>query len=872
MRPIHLTLSAWGPYKGITQIDFETFGGKGLFLITGSTGAGKTTIFDAICFALYGDVSGGMREKNSVRSDFADADTKTFVELQMEHAGEIYRIYRNPEYERPKKRKTGNSTHTKERENAILYMPDGSVIEGGNDVKRRIQELLVLNLKQFKQISMIAQGEFSRLLMAPSREKIAIFREIFGTGIYENFEAVLRQKSKTLYAEAATLKNKLEEAVRLLQLPEEEYVQLTASENLNFEAIGGYLQDLDKVYRKTQKEVTKEYNKVDKEITVLAARISKLEEQNRQILKRIESEERLKLLQEQEPSMKLMEKEWKNAQNAGFLEPVQVKLQALQEMTGAKEAQLTRAKEQLADLKTEKKELKSIFDSRDKITAALRLAEDCEQLKKQKKEQQKLLEQLKSDMADLPTEYLLQEKVCRERRRGYEEADLAYKRATAGIVARLLEEGKPCPVCGSTTHPAPAHAGDDVPDEKRLKELKKAVEDADRKLQQLHTLVVEKSAGYEAAEKRFQELCDEQEHIAEKLKKASGCLKKFQNLSLRESYQKLEKITGRYQNLEGLIGEKEEACQNLKSEIQKGKEETSAQKEVFRTRLKEYGFTGVPQYEKSRRTPGEQQKMEQALRAYREETRTLKELVKQLGQGTGKKEPADLEPLQVNRDKLENRKQELLAEQKTWNIYLDAIGRTRQSIKEKLTDLQRVSEEYGYVKDLDNVANGMNPKKLVFEQYVLASYFEEILSAANVRFLKMTGGRFEMSRPEKVGDGRSRDNLEIQVLDYYTGKFRSVKTLSGGESFKASLALALGMSDVIQAFHGGIRVDTLFVDEGFGSLDSESLDQACETLSSLVEKERLIGIISHVPELRERIDCQLVVEKTNSGSAIRIVV
>lgn len=185
--------------------------------------------------------------------------------------------------------------------------------------------------------------------------------------------------------------------------------------------------------------------------------------------------------------------------------------------------------------------------------------------------------------------------------------------------------------------------------------------------------------------------------------------------------------------------------------------------------------------------------------------------------------------------------------------------------------MQKVSEEYGYVKDLDNAANGMNPKKLVFEQYVLAAYFEEILRAANVRLMKMTADRYEMSRPDKVTDGRSRDNLEIQVLDYYTGKVRSVKTLSGGESFKASLCLALGMSDVIQAFHGGIRVDTLFVDEGFGSLDSESLDQACETLSSLVEKDRLIGIISHVPELRERIDNQLLVEKTNSGSSIRCV-
>lgn len=872
MRPLHLTLSGWGPYKDVTKINFEAFEGKGLFLITGATGAGKTTIFDAICFALYGDVSGEMREKNSVRSDFADADTKTFVELKMEHAGEVYRIYRNPEYERPKKRKTGTSTHTKERENAILYLPDGSVIEGNNEVTGRMQELLVLNLKQFKQISMIAQGEFSRLLMAPSKEKIAIFREIFGTGVYEEFESVLRQRSKALYAEAATLKNKLDEAVRMLSLPEDELGQLTATENLNFEAIGDYLQELEKIYRKNQQATAKEYSRVDKNITELAAKISKLDEQNRQILKRIECEERLGVLEDQEPAMKSLEKEWKQAQNAGFLEPVQVKFQALQNQLASKETQLIQTKSQIAALKEEKKTLKNIFTLREKITGALRLMEDCEQLNTQREEQKNFMEQLKADMADLPAEYLLQEKECREKRRGYEEADLAYRRATAGIVARLLEDGKPCPVCGSTSHPLPAHADDNVPDEKRLKELQKAARDADKKLQQLHALVIEKTAQFEAAEKRYQELCETYELMAKKLEDLRKYLDEFQHLSIRESYQKLETITGRYQNLEGLISEKEAACQNLKEEILENKDETRAQAEVFKKQLKEYGFTGVPQYEKSRKTPGEQQKMEQTLRTYREESRTLKELVKQLGQGLNQKELTELGPLHMKQTALEARKQELLAEQKNWNIYLDAIGRTRQSIKEKLTDLKKVSEEYGYVKDLDNVANGMNPKKLVFEQYVLASYFEEILRAANLRLLKMTGGRYEMSRPDKVGDGRSRDNLEIQVFDYYTGKFRSVKTLSGGETFKASLALALGMSDVIQAFHGGIRVDTLFVDEGFGSLDSESLDQACETLSTLVEKNRLIGIISHVPELRERIDQQLIIHKTNSGSDVQIMV
>ena len=871
MKPKQLTISGWGPYKEVCQIDFTAFEGRGLFLITGATGAGKTTIFDAICFALYGDVSGEMREKNTVRSDFADPDTKTYVELVMEHGGKTYRIFRNPEYERPKKRKTGGTAYTKERENAILYLPDGGVVEGSNEVTRRIQELLVLNLKQFKQISMIAQGEFSRLLMAPSREKIAIFREIFGTGIYENFEALLRQRSRELATQAAALKNKLEEAVRMLFLPEEEYHQLTETEHLNFEAIADYLQNLEKEYRRQLQLEGKEYRRTEQEITALAAQISRAEEQNRRILKRKECEERLQALKVMEPDMKALNKEWKLAQNAGFLEAEEVKLQSFRNQLEEKKQQLVQNRSQVKVLEQEKKALEKTYRDRDKITTALRLLEICRKLKEEKNAQKQLLTKLQEDMADLPAEYLRQEAVCREKRFSYDEAQLIFRRASAGILANLLEEGRPCPVCGSTTHPMPARTKEDVPDEAHLKAMQKEAAEADKKLQTLHALVVEKNTRYEAEKKRYEELCAQHAQEEKRLKTMDDCLEEFRKLPIPEAYRKLETMTGRYQSILELLEEKETAAQILQEEIRQGKETTDAQNVSFRQQLKEYGFSGLPQYQRSRRTPDEQRQMEQTLQNYREESKTLQELIKQLRHGKDEQELTELAPLQEQRTRLEEEKQLLFDRQKNRTVYLDAMKRTRNSLKEKLEELGKISEEYGLVKDLDNVANGMNPKKLVFEQYVLASYFEEILHAANLRLLKMTGGRYEMSRPEQVGDGRSRDNLEIQVLDYYTGKLRSVKTLSGGESFKASLCLALGMSDVIQAFHGGIRVDTLFVDEGFGSLDGESLDQACETLQTLVEKDRLIGIISHVPELRERIDSQLVVHKTNSGSTVQIM-
>lgn len=764
MRPKQLIISGWGPYKEVCTIDFEAFEGKGLFLITGATGAGKTTIFDAICFALYGAMSGETREKNSVRSDFALEDTKTYVELVMEHGGKRYRIYRNPEYERLKKRKTGNSSFTKEKENAILYLPDGKVIEGSNEVTKRIQELLALNVKQFKQISMIAQGEFSRLLAAPSKEKLEIFRGIFGTGIYEELANILKQRSKKLYQEATGIKQRLDEAVQLLKLPDEEFVRLTDTKDLNYEAIRVYLKKAEKVYRKKVQEADKGFERADKESTELAANMSLLKERSRQLIKN--------------------------------------------------EEQLTLATEQLHFLYQEKENLTGTFQNREKISEALRLKENCQSYEEQEDMQRKQIEKLKEELLGFQEKYLLQEEVCRRKRCDYEEAELSYKRAAAGIAARLLVEGQPCPVCGSTTHPAPASVSEDIPDEKKLKRLKQEAVEAEKNLQDMWSGVVDKRARCETLEKQNGELKSQWKKEKERLAGYQEFLEAFDKMPVRTANQKLQEMTERYQKLEGLILEKEAACSRLKKEIQESREG-----------------------------------QEHTLEGYKEE---LCRLTEQQGRLTEQKEL-------------------FLQEQKIQNSYLTSITYTGQAMKEKLQKLQKVSEEYGYVKDLDNAANGMNPKKLVFEQYVLAAYFEEILRAANVRLMKMTADRYEMSRPDKVTDGRSRDNLEIQVLDYYTGKVRSVKTLSGGESFKASLCLALGMSDVIQAFHGGIRVDTLFVDEGFGSLDSESLDQACETLSSLVEKDRLIGIISHVPELRERIDNQLLVEKTNSGSSIRCV-
>lgn len=291
----------------------------------------------------------------------------------------------------------------------------------------------------------------------------------------------------------------------------------------------------------------------------------------------------------------------------------------------------------------------------------------------------------------------------------------------------------------------------------------------------------------------------------------------------------------------------------------------------FREALTQSGFRSKVEYEHARMERKQREALDLELREYRKREAANRELYEHLKASVKSTEIADLTLLEEELEQTKLIRKNAMEGQKNWDRHLKEVRRTIKLMQTRRVQMEEKEKEYGYVKDLENMASGNNAKKLVFEQYVLAGYFEEILRAANLRFRTMTSGRYEMSRVEQVGDGRVKDNLEIQVMDYYTGKYRSVRTLSGGESFKASLSLALGMSDVIQAMSGGVRVDALFIDEGFGSLDSESLDQACETLMSLVEKNRLIGIISHVPELRERIDCQLVVERTPAGSKVKTI-
>lgn len=881
MRPKKLTLCAWGPYREKQEIDFSDFYGKGIFLITGATGAGKTTIFDAITYALYGALSGDERDKerNSVRSDFADPGTQTFVELIMEHGGKEYRIWRNPEYMRPKKRSRGGESLTREKDNAILYYPDGKILEGTREVNGALQELLVLDYQQFKKISMIAQGEFAKLLVAPPKDKTRIFREIFGTGIYEKFTAGLGVRSRKLYAKVMEQKHKLEEDIRLLTVGLEKSVwsegireSLTAlveAEYWNYEELNALLDRMETEAGEVLAGVKESYTKADKKVEKLTASITKGEEEQQKLKQLKKVTEEKELLQEQAGEIREKEKRFTHAVNAGFVEGVwQLREQLAKQLTAVEEV-ISRTNKEQARLCAEDEKLREITVRGEKLKGLLVSAKQQKELGKDRDGLKKQLQEKEEELKLGQEKYLEREVVLRKLKETYDEEDHRRKLSAIGLAAALLEEGKPCPVCGSTSHPAPAKIEDNVISEEELKKLKAKVEKAEKELHLCHEQTVTVKTLRDNLVKQLEQTMEEYEALEKLLSgEEDEICRKYLAMPVDAATAVVTAKCERASAVVEVLLEKKKQLQQLeaqKKEVELRKKEAD---EKYRAALKQYGFLKEQDYKEARLEGKVREKLQQEVENYRKRCAANQELYQHLKNTVKAHKPMDLEALKAELLEVKEQKESSLKQQKAWERAREEVKKTKGLMKDKLKGIEEASEAYGYVKDLENMATGNNPKRLVFEQYVLAGYFEEILKAANLRFKKMTSGRYEMSRVGQVGDGRVKDNLEIQVMDYYTGKFRSVRTLSGGESFKASLSLALGMSDVIQAMNGGIRVDTLFVDEGFGALDEESLDQACNTLMGLVEKDCLIGIISHVPELRERIGKQLVIEKTNSGSLI----
>lgn len=873
MRPVTITICGWGPYRDIQTIDFDKVASRGLFLICGPTGAGKTTIFDAITYALYGDVSGAVREKSSVRSDFADMDTRTYVSLTMTHDGKSYEIYRSPEYLRPSKRGGGSQKLTKEKERAVLSLEQEVIVEGMTDVTRKVTEILRLNYLQFKQLSMIAQGEFTKLLTASPADKTKIFRDLFGTHQMEMLGTVLREHTNSFYREVMEYRHKMEEDTNLYHPIEEsqEYSELTKSDRMDYDAFLDYLKRKKKEEKNRFSEIQINLENLDKELT-------KLKEVKRNIIefsKKEESCERQRLayqsLVEKDSIYQKKKIQIEKARKAAVLRDKYENLEEIRKRYLKQQNRVTELEKRISSICDELGKLQFLNKNAEEYDSYYQIQEVYAGLKNSVNSSERAVTDKTDELCKLQEKYLRQENITKEARKVYETAQEQLRHNMAGILAGELKEKAPCPVCGALEHPSPAVLSKNSITDKQVQIYKEEYETENQRLLQMFGTTRAEKAEVDQVNQTLQEYQVQLKELKEKKEKLPSEVIIETAIMTKAEYDKKKKHLNELEIL------KQELDGSLKQENQEEiilKSDKEVAETSFSHLMKDTGFVSEDDLKEVLLSEEEMEKLSSDTEQYKKQLEATKTLLQHLqNELIEQKNKININPNENDRliEECEKRKSELGKEKNESYHFLEEVKKLMESIEEKLAKSREKERLYGLWKDMDDVACGNNPGRMVFEQYVLSVYFDQILEAANKRLKIMSDERYELLRAEEVSDKRTKDNLEILVMDYYTGRTRSVKSLSGGETFKASLSLALGLSDIVQARSGGIKVDALFIDEGFGSLDSQSLEQACLVLTKLVENDRMIGIISHVPELAEKIDHQVRIHKTNSGSQIETV-
>lgn len=915
MRPIKLTMSAFGPYAGRTVLDLDKLGTGGLYLITGDTGAGKTTIFDAITFALYGEASGDNREPSMFRSKYASAETPTEVELVFSYAGKIYTVKRNPEYDRPKTRGDGFTTQKAEAE---LHFPDGRVITKQKDVDSAIRDIMGINRNQFMQISMIAQGDFLKLLLAPTEERKAIFRQIFKTQNYQAVQEKLKNAVGTLGRQCDATRSSIKQYVDGIVSDDSDPLSVDLAKAKRNELSIEETQDLiEKLIDKdelSEKSLAGEKEKIDSQLAFVNGNIGKIEAKENAQKSIDDNKKQLSSEEEHYAGLKTkLDDEIKKAEQADKLADEKSKIEAelpryddvqTSEKEIAEQKKKLSSKKQDHKLKSDeyeagKKAFESISEERKTLenagankqllTSQLEKAEERNKaLTKLAKDLEKYSKKAK-EIEKFQKEYKKASEKARKAKEEYEEKNKVFLDEQAGILAESLEEGKPCPVCGSLSHPSLAVKSEKALSETQLKAAKKAADDAQNdaqeKSRECAAAIAEKNEQKKNLDLQINELKlkatvdNANDIITGALKDVSTSIS-----SLNEALDSEGKKVERKEALDKEIPEKEEDLkdrkkflEDLEKEITALETETRSKSEQLEKSKKELSFDDKSGAEKRIKVLGETiAKMKGALKKAEEEYATSDKKIEALKTAIAELEKQLSEKLDLDLDAENERKVELTELQKDLESKLQTI-RTRLStnrtaktnIQTRVGDLVDIERQYSWMKALSNTANGSisGKEKIMLETYIQMTYFDRIIARANTRFMVMSGGQYELKRRKEAENNRSQSGLDLDVIDHYNGTERSVKSLSGGESFKASLSLALGLSDEIQSSAGGVKLDAMFVDEGFGSLDDESLDQAMKALSSLADGNRLVGIISHVAELKNRIDKQIVVKKEHSGGS-----
>lgn len=823
MKPQTLTLSAFGPYAGRTELDLTGFGGSGLFLIGGDTGAGKTALFDAITFALYGEATGAHRKTNMLRSDFAAPEAETFVELTFTHRDRVYTVRRWPEQQRAAKRGSGLVNVAAKAE--LLREPEEPVT-GPTAVTAAVTGLLGIDAKQFAQVSMLAQNDFTRLLNASSADRSAILRQIFDTADYQR----LGQAAQRRAHDAAAEKQHAADAV-LLHLnaltADSDALREMQQAHDPFLATQAITLAKQLIARDEQahKDLTDQLTRLDEKIAAGDAGIQ---------VAQARAAQRQQLAAARQDAARAAEIE---TQTAGALHALQAQSQALEENRAKNEetrAGLGSPETELARLEHQIELAKDLRAACDRLLAALRESDKADALAARRQEE------YKKAQAALDT---AEDSFARMQRQ--------LNANRAGLLARDLEEGKPCPVCGSTSHPHPAalpkgHVteGELEVCERDLKERRRTAETASR------------AAGEQlarAGELRAALLRDADAFFARRGARYTGA--PAAELSIVE--------------LQAALTDQQKSLADGLMELQKGhlKARQQADRMTMLTRQAEQMKVQNAQLEKEIFAASAKATNAQAGHAAAEAR------VKAIADAMPKRDDPDaLQKLQDALTRLRADRADLMKRRDAAAQRAAANRTARQNLKKAWSAHNAAMEKHTLWENLSKTINGnlSGKVKLPFEQYVQAVYFDEVVTAANRRFTRMTDGQYRMLRRRSDAIG-SKTALELDVFDAYTGKVRPVGSLSGGESFMAALSLALGISDTIQQNAGGVAIETLFIDEGFGSLDADSLEKAVDTLAALAGSDKLIGVISHVEGLRERLVRRVEVTKTRAGSRAEVI-
>ena len=848
-------MCAFGPFKDEVEIDFENERiNKGLLLVSGDTGAGKTTIFDAICFALYGQASGESRGANGLKSDFAPDNVVPYVNLEFYYKNKYYEVKRTPEYYKPKSNGSGMVKKSQTAETEI----NGIKLTKITQVNNALAELIGLDYKQFRQVAMLSQGEFTKFLLADSKEKTTIFRKIFGTEFYDILQYALKDMMLSKKHELEKVNDKIDTEKKNLK-------DIIDIFGLNNDETIAALTEKIAEDEKTVNETKEARDKKEGEKTELFNEVDKIKKLNENILTYQEACQNLDALLKDNPNIEEEKKQYDyNIEVANPISKVFTALNIASKSLTEKKEQCVKHRECLEIKIKECEEKQEDFKKLEAYPAeAEKLANEINDLINTDKIYENYLSksdelvQAKNKCKELSKEH-------KEQNDLYESMREKYYLSSSIELADTLVDGEPCPVCGSIHHPNKATPMDVEFNKEDMENCEKVVNGLDGKRKKIEAKI-------EAIENTIKEF-----ELPEDLDVKE---KKEKNLKiLEEKKEEKEKLDVEFKELTDAKQDLDSAIKTLKGKIEMFEKDIGQLEENIKAhnieleKLYNENDTDYDDYISKKLDGEELSKLKAKIDAFHENKTKFESIIEHLKEEVKGKEVVDVSEME---EQLKTVTEEY---EKLDKAFLELSGTLKQlttsaeHIVEYIESSKEIQSEFDVIKVLSDTANGSltGKQKITFENYVQSYLMEKVLDEANKRFIKMTDSRYELKKKEIEIKKTGRSGLDFSIFDSYTGKERDVSSLSGGEKFKASLALALGLSDVISNNKGGIKIESLFIDEGFGSLDSESLNQALNILYDLSGNHKLIGVISHVSELKTRIDNKILVKKTNAGSDIEI--